>query len=188
MGNGLIPHCPVCQEIDDCGHRLLEWDVTRAEPLRGSMSDFLSRKAAVVERLLVECCLRTVPPRHPDLKEAYEEGLGYVEETRDAAAAHCADAEEWERAYWGATIDREDLRGEMAGRAGDFVLHCLSATPGVTTVHTDEPLTAHLSAWEVVSLFAADPIAVRQHLLDVLAPLEVQLDQFRFERGEDLPQ
>jgi hypothetical protein len=36
-------------------------------------------------------------------------------------------------------------------------------------------------------MWADDPMAVRQHLLDLLAPLEVQLDQFYFERGERPP-
>jgi hypothetical protein len=38
-----------------------------------------------------------------------------------------------------------------------------------------------------VSLWAADRVAVSQQLLEVLARLEVQLDQFYFERGEKPP-
>jgi hypothetical protein len=44
-----------------------------------------------------------------------------------------------------------------------------------------------LGTSEYVSLWAADPLAVRRSLLDLLAPLEVQLDQFYFERGETPP-
>jgi hypothetical protein len=38
-----------------------------------------------------------------------------------------------------------------------------------------------------VSLWAAEPGEVQQCLLDMLAPIESQLDQFHFERGATPP-
>ena len=40
---------------------------------------------------------------------------------------------------------------------------------------------------EWVSLWAAEPGEVQQCRLDMLAPIELQLDRFHFERGETPP-
>jgi len=40
---------------------------------------------------------------------------------------------------------------------------------------------------EWVSLWAAEPGEVQQWLLDMLEPIELQLDRFHFERGETPP-
>ena len=63
--------------------------------------------------------------------------------------------------------------------------------PGVRRV-TDlltECVLAHVPQRdpEWVSLWAAEPGEVQQCLLDMLAPIELQLDQFHFERGATPP-
>ena len=161
-----IPRCPVCREIDDCEHRLVEWYGWPGERLRGSLCDLLRRMEASVGRLVVECCVAGVAPRHPGLRAAFDAGVEIV-----------ADPE----------LDEETLRSEVDGEVTEFVIECLRAAPGVTVVVDESPVVANPEPCDYVSLFAADPVAVRQHLLDLLAPLEVQLDQFYFERGESPP-
>ena len=161
-----IPDCPVCGEIEECPHCLLEWCQWTDQRVRGSSWDLVDRMVDRIELLLVECCRAGVPPRHPGLQAAFDAGVEVV-----------ADPE----------LDEVTLRSEVDGEVTDFVIGCLRAAPGVTTVVLEDPVTASRDLEDWVSVYAADPVAVRQHLLDLLAPLEVQLDQFYFERGERPP-
>ena len=108
-------------------------------------------------QLVVECCAAGVAPRHPGLRAAFDAGVEVV-----------ADPE----------LDEETLRSEVDGEVTDFVIGCLRAAPGVTVVVDESPVVANPEPCDYVSLFAADPVAVRQHLLDLLAPLGVHLDQY----------
>jgi hypothetical protein len=182
-----LPNCPVCDEIDGCGHLLLEWYGSPTERMRGSLWSLVDRMMDSVERLMVECCRATVPPRYAELRPAFDEGMGVIESIRDHAAKECAGDDEWERVYWGAEIDWNELRTELSGHVTDFVIGRVHSAPQVTKVIVEERPCRGLGTSEYVSLWAADPLAVRRSLLDLLAPLEVQLDQFYFERGETPP-
>jgi hypothetical protein len=182
-----IAECPVCGEVDDCEHRLVEWHGWPGERLRGSLLELVNRMEDSVERLLVECSLAGVPPRHPDIREAFLCGMSFVEAAREETASRHADPRERPRAYANVEIDREALRGELSVAATEFVADRVRAAPGVTEIVLEDPVTAHPEVEEWGSMFAADPLAVRQHLLDVLAPLEVQLDQLFCDRGETPP-
>lgn len=81
-------------------------------------------------------------------------------------------------------FDEDDLRSEIAGEVEHFVSECVRSAPGVTHVIDEPSVSANPEPFDYVSQFAADTIAVRQHLLDLLAPLEVQLEQLKFGRGE----
>ena len=73
------------------------------------------------------------------------------------------------------------------GGVHDFVMEAIRRAPGVRSIVLEEPSTAAARSDEWFSLWAEDPVAVRQHLLDLLAPMEVQLDQFYFDRGQTPP-
>lgn len=165
MADDTLPRCPVCDEIDDCRHLLVEWYLSPGERVRGALLTLLKSKESGIEQLLVECCRAGVPPRHPGLLEAYETGRDYVLDSD-------------------IVISEEDLRGEIGGAAIQFVLTCLRAAPGVIQIEVEGRRFREFGVDRYVSLWAADPVAARQYLLDILAPLEVQLDQFYFERGE----
>ena len=177
-----IAPCPVCRELDDCEHRLVEWYGGPGERIRGSLCPLLKRMEQSIARAVVECCLAGVRPREPGLQDVYDSGCAAIEWIRDRAAEPHKDEDAWGKAYWGAEIDADEVWDEVAGDVTGFVIGCLRTAPGVTTVVNESPVVAHPEPCDYVSLFAADPVAVRQHLLDQLAPIEVQGDQLRFER------
>jgi hypothetical protein len=182
-----IAECPVCGEVDDCEHRLVEWYGWPGERPRGSLLGLINRMEDSVERLLVECSLAGVPPRHPDIREAFLCGMSFVEAARNEAASQHADPDEQQRASANAEIDKEALRGELRVAVTEFVADCVRAGPGVTEIVLEDPVTAEPEVEEWGSMFAADPRAVRQYLLELMAPLERQLDQFHSDRGETPP-
>jgi len=182
-----ISSCPVCEELDDCEHRLVEWYGWPDERIRGSLCSLINRMEDRVRDLLVACSCAHIPPRHPGLREAFVEGVSVVESMREDAAARSKSTEECDQAYANAQIDLEELQDVLNGTVTDFVIGCLRSAPGVVTIVLEEPVSAASETQDWVSLFSADPQEVRRHLLDLLAPLEVQLDQFSFERGARAP-
>jgi hypothetical protein len=160
----------VCGEKWDCPHCLLEWYRYPGERLRGVLCPMVDRMQDALERLLVECSLAKVPPRDAALQAAYEAGRAMIEWSDEEAE-----------------IDRDDIRDAVGFGVRDFVMDAIRRAPGVTTVVLEEPVSAEARSDQWFSLWAEDPVAVRQHLLDLLAPLEVQLDQFYFERGDRPP-
>ena len=165
-----LPDCPVCGESWDCPHCLLEWYCYPGERLRGVLWTMVDRMQDVLERLLVECCLAGVPPRHAALQGAYEAGRAMIDWSGEKAE-----------------IDCDDIRDAVGFGVRDFVMDAIRRAPGVMMVVLEEPVSAEARRDQWFSLWADDPVAVRLHLLDLLAPLEVQLDQFYFERGERPP-
>ena len=159
-----IAPCPVCRELDDCEHRLVEWYGWPGERIRGSLCPLLKRMEASIARAAVECARAGIVPRHPGLRAAFE-----------SAGDALAEPE----------LDEETVLSEASGAVIEFVADCLRAAPGVVAVVNESPVEAHPEPYDYVSLFAADPLAVRQYLLDLLAQIEVQGDQLRFRRGED---
>lgn len=185
-----LPDCPVCGEKWDCPHCLLEWYRYPGERLRGVLWPMVDRMQDVIERLLVECSLAEVPPRHAALQAAYETGRDRIQWFREEIADRVENSDDeyaWSRAFRSAQVDREDIRDAVGFGVRDFVMDAIRRAPGVTTVVLEEPVSAEARSDQWFSLWAEDPVAVRQHLLDLLAPLEVQLDQFYFERGERPP-
>lgn len=157
-----IAPCPVCYALDDCEHRLVEWYGWPGERTRGSLCPFITRMEGSVSRVVAECCRTDVAPANPGLLAAFEAGLEVVASPE---------------------FDREWLLDEIRGDVVNFVSDCVRSAPGVTLL-IDEPLvSAHPEANDYVSLFAADPVAVRLYLLDLLAPLEVQFDRLRERRA-----
>lgn len=187
---GGLPDCPVCGERWDCSHCLMEWYQHPSERMRGELWAMMDRMQDVLERLLVECSLAGTPPRHPELQAAYEDATDRIQWLREEAAerAERGDVEEaWRRAFDAAEIDRDDIRDAAMGGVHDFVMEAIRRAPGVRSIVLEEPSTAAARSDEWFSLWAEDPVAVRQHLLDLLAPMEVQLDQFYFDRGQTPP-
>jgi len=182
-----ISSCPVCKELDDCEHRLVEWYGWPGERIRGSLSGLINRMEDRVRDLLVACSCADIPPRHPGLQAAFLDGVSVIESMREDAAAGSNSDEEWEQAYASAEIDLDELQDVLNGCITDFVIGCLRSAPGVVTIVLEEPVSAASETHDWVSLFSADPQEVRRHLLDLLAPLEVQLDQICFERGAPAP-
>ena len=74
---------------------------------------------------------------------------------------------------------------EVRPLATEFAMQCVRQAPGVTEIEFGDLVSAAQRDPEWVSLWAAEPGEVQQCLLDMLAPIELQLDQFRFERGAD---
>jgi len=182
-----LPDCPVCGESWDCPHCLLEWYCYPGERLRGVLWTMVDRMQDVLERLLVECCLAGVPPRHAALQGAYEAGRAMIWWSADEAAESAEDQDDSSRTNEAAEIDRDNVRDAVWYGVRDFVMEAIRRAPGVTTVVLEEPVSAEARSDQWYSMWAEDPAAVRQHLLDLLAPLEVQHDQFYFERGERPP-
>jgi hypothetical protein len=177
----------VCGENWDCPHCLLEWCRYPSERLRGVLWPMVDRMQDILERLLVECSLAEVPPRDAALQAAYEAGRAMIEWSDEEAAKNAEDEANSSRASDAAEIDRNDIRDAVGFGVRDFVMGAIRRVPGVTTVVLAEPVSTEARSDQWFSLWAADPVAVRQHLLDLLTPLEVQLDQFYFERGERPP-
>ena len=182
-----IPSCPVCDAIDDCRHCLVEWHGWPGQRYRGVLLGLIDRIEASVTDLLTECALAHVPPRHPALDKAYHAALEVVASLRADAESEVQDEEASAQAYWTAQVDREELRSEVQRLATDFAIHCVREAPGVTGIVFSDLVSTAQRDPEWVSLWAAEPGEVQQCLLDMLAPIELQLDQFHFERGEAPP-
>jgi hypothetical protein len=161
-----LPECPVCRDVTDCEHCLVEWYEWPGERVRGSLVALLERMEDSCERLLVECSRARVRPRHPGLLEPFDLGCAILDES---------------------PTDDEDLTYELRGAVLDFVMEIVRRLPGVTEVVVEDRHVRGFGGGRYVSLWAADLVAVRQSLLELLAHLEVQLDQFYFERGEEPP-
>jgi hypothetical protein len=170
-----LPVCPVCQEVDDCEHCLIEW-CEPGERTRGVLLGTIRRIENVAARLLAECAAAAVPPRDPRLKDAYEEAYHCVEAAREAASAGASSEAEWERQFHGVKLDLDELREECEGDAATYALQCVRESPGVVESVVDER-SKDLGESSWVSLWAADPLTMRLRLLDTLSSLEVQLDQ-----------
>jgi hypothetical protein len=65
----------------------------------------------------------------------------------------------------------------------EFAMRCVRQVPGVTEIAFGDLESTAQRDPEWVSLWAAEPGAVQQRLLEMLAPIELQLDQFHCERG-----
>ena len=144
----------------------MEWYGSPTERMQGELWGFFDRMDNCVGRLLVECCRANVQPRHPGLQAAFAVGREIVDNPE---------------------LDEETLRTEIAGEVTEFVLGSVHSCRQVIRVIVEESGGRGSGISEYVSLWASDPSEVRQYLLDLLAPLEVQLDQFYFERGEPPP-
>jgi hypothetical protein len=144
----------------------------------------IDRIEVSVAALLTECALAHVPPRHPALDKAYRAALEIVAGLRAEFESEVEDEEASAQAYWTARIDRDELRDELRPLATEFAMQCVRQAPGVTEIVFDDLVSVAQRDPEWVSLWAAEPGAVQQCLLDMLAPIELQLDQFHFERGE----
>jgi hypothetical protein len=182
-----IPTCPVCDAIDDCRHCLVEWHGWPGQRFRGVLAGLIDRIEASVADLLIECSLAHVPPRHPALNDAYHVALEIVAGLRVDAETAVEDEEASAQVYWTARIDRETLRDEIFGLATGFAIECARQAPGVTEIEFGDLVTTAQRDPEWVSLWAAEPGDVQQHLLELLAPIEGQLDEFHVERGETPP-
>ena len=99
-----VPHCPVCDDVDECRHLLLEWHGWPGANRRGSLWSLVDRMESSIGRLLVECCSAHVPPQNPVLQS----GCGHA---AAATSGHPGGPE---------------LRGRAAGR--------LSGLPEMTPV------------------------------------------------------
>jgi hypothetical protein len=182
-----IPTCPVCNEIDDCSHCLVEWHGWPEQRFRGVLCGLIDRIESRVTDLLIECSLAHVPPRSPALRDAFAAALEIVASLRANAELQVEDEEASAQVYWTACTDREQLRDEIASLAAGFAIDCVRRAPGVTEIVFGDLVSSAEGEPEWVSLWAAEPGHVQQHLLELLAPIEVQLDQFDFERGERPP-
>ena len=182
-----IPSCPVCDAIEDCRHCLVEWHGWPAQRFRGVLLGLIDRIEASVTDLLTECSLAHVPPRHPALDKAYRAALEIVASLRADVESEVQDEEASAQVYWTALVDREELHFEVQSLATDFAIHCVREAPGVTEIVFSDLVSTAQRDPEWVSLWAAEPGEVQQCLLDMLAPIELQLDQFHFERGATPP-
>ena len=182
-----IPSCPVCDAIDDCEHCLVEWHGWPGQRFRGVARGLIDRIEDRVADLLVECGLAHMAPRQTALNEEYLLALDIVAGFRAEAEALIEDEEASAQAYLTAPIDREELRQEVFGFARDFAIRSVRQLPGVSEIVFGDLVSEALREPEWVSLWSADPGEVQRRLLDLLAPIEVQLDQFHFERGETPP-
>lgn len=158
-----LPECPFCGAVDECPHLLLEWWITPAEVVRGSMTDLVARLDSVSKRLLEACCRAKEPPRHAGLMDAYSDGVAVLEEQ---------------------AVEDGDLADMLDFHPAEFAVTRIGVVPGVSRVEVESPRVAGIGGDCYVSLWARDPAAVRMSLLDTLAPLEVQLDQLNFARLE----
>jgi hypothetical protein len=156
-----VAPCPVCCELDDCEHRLVEWYGWPGERIRGSLCPLIKRMESSIARVMVLCAQADEPPRHPELTEAFHAALDAV--NTDG-------------------LNEETVLSESHGPVAAFIGDCIRTAPGVTEVVSQELQQRGWKSSGVVSLFAADRQAVRQHLLDLLAAIEVQGDQLYFER------
>jgi hypothetical protein len=147
----------------------------------------IDRIEASVTDLLTECSLAHVPPRQPALDKAYRAALEIVAGLRADAESEVEDEKASAQAYWTVRIDRDELRDELRPLATEFAMQCVRQAPGVTEIVFDDLVRVAQRDPEWVSLWAAEPGEVQQCLLDILAPIELQLDQFHFERGETPP-
>jgi hypothetical protein len=179
-----IPSCPVCDAIDDCEHCLVEWHGSPGQRFRGVAWGLIDRIEERVADLLVECSLAHVPPRQPALNEEYRAALEIVAGFRAEAEVEIEDEEASAQAYLTAPVDREELRGELIGLGRDFAIQSVRQLPGVSEIVFGDLVSEAQQQPEWVSLWSADPGEVQRRLLDLLAPIEVQLEQFRFGRGE----
>jgi hypothetical protein len=182
-----IPSCPVCDAIDDCRHCLVEWHGWPGQRFRGVLLGLIDRIEASVADLLTECALAHVQPRHPALNDAFHAALEIVAGLRAELESEVEDEEASAQAYCTARIDRDELRDELQPLATEFAMQCVRQAPGVTEIVFDDLVSVAQRDPEWVSLWAAEPGEVQQCLLDMLAPIELQLDQFHFERGETPP-
>jgi hypothetical protein len=128
-----------------------------------------------------------VQPRHPALNDAFHAALEIVAGLRAELESEVEDEEASAQAYWTARIDRDELRDELRPLATEFAMKCVRQTPGVTEIVFDDLVSTAQRDPEWVSLWAAEPGEVQQCLLDMLAPIEMQLNQFHLERGERPP-
>jgi hypothetical protein len=168
----------------------MEWYQHPSERIRGELWPMFDRMQDVLERLLVECSLAGTPPRHPELQAAYGDATDRIHSFREEAAERAEredDEEAWRRAFDAAVIDHDDIRDAVMAGVHDFVMEAIRRAPGVRSIVLEEPLTGAARSDEWFSFWAEDSVLVRQHLLDLLAPMEVQLDQFYFERGQIPP-
>ncbi len=184
---GGIPTCPVCDAIDDCRHCLVEWHGWPGQRFRGVLLGLIDRIEDRVADLLVKCSLAHVPPRQPALNDAFHEALEVVASLRAEVESEVEDEEASAQAYWAACIDRDVLRQEMRRLATDFAIRCVRQAPGVTEILFGDLVSSAQQEPEWVSLWAAEPAHVQQPLLDLLAPIEVQLEQFYSARKETPP-
>jgi hypothetical protein len=178
-----IPSCPVCDAIDDCRHCLVEWHSWPGQRFRGVLMGLIDRVEDRVADLLVECSLAHVPPRMPALAEVYRAALEIVAGLRAAVEAEIEDEKASAQVYWTARIDRAELRDELLPLATEFAIHCVRQAPGVTEIVFGDLVSVAEGDPEWVSLWATEPGEVQRHLLDLLAPIEVQLAQIGSERG-----
>jgi hypothetical protein len=177
----------VCDAVDECRHCLVEWHGWPGQRFRGVLLGLIDRIEESVAELLIECSLAHVPPRHPALDKAYRAALEIVASLRADAESEVQDEEASAQVYWTMPVDREELRDELRPLATEFAMQCVRQAPGVTEIVFDDLVSVAQRDPEWVSLWAAEPGEVQQCLLDILAPIELQLDQFHFERGETPP-
>jgi len=182
-----IPSCPVCDAIDDCRHCLVEWHGWPGQRFRGVLMGLIDRIEASVADLLTECSLAHVPPRHPALNDAFHAALEIVAGLRAEFESEVDDERASAQVYLAAPVDRVELHDEVFPLATDFTIQCVRQVPGVTEIVFDDLVSAAQRDPEWVSLWAVEPGDVQQCLLDMLAPIELQLDQFYFDRGETPP-
>jgi hypothetical protein len=124
------------------------------------MTQLLKRLDDAASQLLAICVASGRPPRHAFLLSRYQDNRSRVDRGEDLA----------------------DVVDDMAYEAQGFAVDCLRDAPGgvVETTVTFPAITRNgISEW--VTLWARDPEAVRVHLLDVLAAVEVDLEQLQSE-------
>jgi hypothetical protein len=112
----------------------------------------------VATQLLYEAIRAGQPPRTPELTAAYVLGFEVLPEE----------------------FDLDSVGLELSGDIQGFVLDCISSAPGGVVETRETSLTRGRFNREWITLWARSPDTVRSHLLDVLASIEVQLDQFLF--------